>query len=303
VNPFWKPLEAHTADSWMRRWFGERIYGKIWRPLLVGKFGEEYYRLVNMAWFWARMHSRSQSLLSYEGGIQALSDQLAERLAGMGVVFRYSTPVGLIAPQADGRVRVATAGSGEVFDRCLATVSPRQLARMTPTLPPAYLSGLLSLRHMGAVVMILALRHQLAESGVYWHNLPKEAGFPFLALVEHTNFLPRERFGGDHIIYCGDYLPEEHEYFRLPKKDLLARFIPALKRFNPRFDPDWVRESWLFKSAYAQPVPLVNHSRNIPNVRTPLQGLFYAGMSQVYPWDRGMNYAVRLARQTVRKMM
>jgi protoporphyrinogen oxidase len=303
VNPFWKPLETVTADAWMRRWFGERIYNKVWRPLLVGKFGEENYRLVNMAWFWARMHSRSPSLISYAGGIQAFSDQLAARLAEMGVAIRYSTPVGLITKNPDGGIRVKTADGAGNYDRCLVTVSPHQLAQMTPSLPPEYLAGLRSLRHMGAVVMILALSHSLATTGVYWHNLPKEEGFPFLALVEHTNFLPRERFGGDHIVYCGDYLPEGHEYFRLSKEELLVRFTPALKRFNPQFDPAWVRESWLFKSAYAQPIPLVNHSRNIPDVRTPLAGLFFAGMSQVYPWDRGMNYAVRLARETARKLM
>jgi protoporphyrinogen oxidase len=156
---------------------------------------------------------------------------------------------------------------------------------------------------MGAVVMILALRKPLSPWKVYWHNLPKEAGFPFLALVEHTNFLPRERFGGDHIVYCGDYLPVDHEYFRLTKEQLLERFLPALKRFNPEFDRSWVRETWLFQSKYAQPIPMVYHSRNLPGLRTPVRGLYFASMSQVYPWDRGMNFAVRLARDAARLMI
>ena len=46
---------------------------------------------------------------------------------------------------------------------------------------------------MGAVVMVLALKQQLSKQGYYWFNLPKEQGFPFLALVEHTNFLPAAR--------------------------------------------------------------------------------------------------------------
>lgn len=303
INPFWKPMESITADAWMRRWFGERIYNKVWRPLLVGKFGGENYRLVNMAWFWARMHSRSQSLVSYQGGMQAFADQLAARLAEMGVTLRYSTAVERIELGRGGKIRVRTKTEDWECDRCLATVSPHQLAQMAPSLPAEYLSGLQSLRHMGAVVMVLALSQQLSTAGIYWHNLPKEAGFPFLALVEHTNFLPREKFGGDHVVYCGDYLPPEHEYFRLSKEELLARFLPALKRFNPRFEPSWVKAAWLFKSAYAQPVPLVNHSRNIPEVQTPIPGLYFASMSQVYPWDRGMNYAVRLSRGTAKQMI
>jgi len=115
--------------------------------------------------------------------------------------------------------------------------------------------------------------------------------------VEHTNFIPEEHYGGDHIIYCGDYLPPEHEYFRLSKEELLERFLPAFQRFNPDFDPSWVKDCWLWRTAYAQPIPAVNHSRNIPELRTPVRGLYFASMSQVYPWDRGTNFAVEIGRR------
>jgi protoporphyrinogen oxidase len=150
---------------------------------------------------------------------------------------------------------------------------------------------------------VLALKHQLSEQGYYWFNLPKSAGFPFLALVEHTNFLPPEHFGGNHIVYCGDYLDVEHEYFQLSQEDLLGRFLPALARINPRFNPDWVADSWLFRTTYAQPIPELNHSRNIPPIQTPLPGLFFASMSQVYPWDRGTNFAVEIGRRAANLML
>ena len=153
---------------------------------------------------------------------------------------------------------------------------------------------------MGAVVMTLSLKHQLSEQGYYWYNLPKSAGFPFLALVEHTNFLSPEHFGGDHIVYCGDYLEADHEYFQLSKDELLQRFLPALARINPRFEPGWINNSWLYRTSYAQPVPLLNHSRNIPSIQTPIPGLYFASMSQVYPWDRGTNFAVEIGRRAAK---
>ena len=125
---------------------------------------------------------------------------------------------------------------------------------------------------MGAVVMVLSLKHQLSKQGYYWFNLPKEAGYPFLALVEHTNFVPPENFGGDHIVYAGDYLEAGHEYFSLSDEQLLERFMPAFKKFNPAFEPDWIKKTWVFRTNYAQPVPLVNHSRNIPAIQTPIDG-------------------------------
>jgi protoporphyrinogen oxidase len=171
------------------------------------------------------------------------------------------------------------------------------MAAMTPQLPQEYLKGLLDLKSIGAVVLTISLKHALSNEGYYWYNLPKSEGFPFLALVEHTNFLPKEKYGGEHLIYCGDYLETDHEYFKLTKEELLERFMPSLALINPDFKPEWVNRTWLTRSNYAQPVPLLSHSKNIPEIQTPLPSIFFASMSQVYPWDRGTNFAVEIARK------
>jgi protoporphyrinogen oxidase len=299
----WKPMEAVTVDAWMRKWAGEKVYREMWEPMVVGKFGERYAQQVNMAWMWARMHARTTQLATFEGGFQAFADLLASALRGQGVDIRLNTAVAGIRPLAEGGLAVRTPTGEESYAQVLSTTSPGLMAKIAPDLPQGYLRGLQDLKSLGAVVLIMALKHQLSEQGYYWFNLPKAAGFPFLALVEHTNFLPKERFGGDHIIYCGDYLETDHEYFSLTQEQLTERFMPALKRINPAFQPDWVRATWLNKTNYAQPVPLVNHSQNIPAIQTPLPGLYFASMSQVYPWDRGTNFAVQIARRAARQML
>ena len=298
----WRPFEMTTVDTWMRRWAGERAYGLLWEPLLVGKFGP-HYRQVNMAWMWARLKSRTTRLGTFQGGFQAFCDALADRLRELGVEIRLNSAVQGITLLPEGGLTLALESGSQDFDQVLATTSPALLARLAPDLPPDYLQGLLSLRSMGAVVMVLALHHPLSPQGYYWYNLPKQAGFPFLALVEHTNFLSPEYFGGEHIVYVGDYLDPDHEHFRLSKEQLLEKFVPALSRINPAFKPDWVRASWLYRTAYAQPIPEVGHSRNIPAIQTPLPGLFFASMSQVYPWDRGTNFAVEIGRRAARMML
>jgi len=297
----WRALEKITVDAWMRKWAGDRVYKLMWEPLLVGKFGERYARQVNMAWMWARIKARTTRLGTFQGGFQAFSDRFADRLRQMGVEICLSTDVLQIGP--DAGLRLATSAGNEHFDQVLATTSPNLLARLAPDLPSSYLKGLLELKSMGAVVMAISLKHQLSEKGYYWYNIPKSAGFPFLALVEHTNFVSPEHFGGDHIVYIGDYLEPGHEYFRLTEAELLERFLPVLPRFNPKFEKDWVRKTWLFRTNYAQPVPLVNHSRNIPAIQTPVRGLFFASMSQVYPWDRGTNFAVEIGRKAAGIML
>ncbi len=298
----WKALETFTVDEWMRKWAGKKVYEMMWEPLVIGKFGEQYYKQVNMAWMWARLKARSTRLGTFEGGFQHFADLFAERLQEMGVDIRLLAPVTLIEHAAGASAVTVRSEQDEAYDKVLVTLSPESMARLVPSLPERYLSGLRNMKSMGAVVIALALKHQLSEQGYYWYNLPKSAGYPFLALVEHTNYVPADKFGGDHIVYMGDYLEPEHEFFRLSQDELLERFLPALKLFNPKFERDWVRKSWLFRTAYAQPVPLVNHSKNIPAIETPMEGIYFASMSQVYPWDRGTNFAVEIGRRAARLM-
>ena len=303
LTPWWQPLEKTTADAWMREWVGERVYNALWRPLLVGKFGEENLDVVNMAWLWARLKTRTTRLGTFVGGFQAFLDRFADVIRGQGADIRLETPVQAIrkGDPALGRWKVVTASGTEHYDAVIATSSPQMMAEITPDLPESYTASLRALKSMGAVVMVVTLKHQLTD--FYWHNLPKEAGFPYLAMVEHTNFLPKEHYGGDHIIYMGDYLPPEHRYFDLSKEDLLREFLPSLSRFNPDFNADWIKDAWLWRTRYAQPIPPVNHSQNIPSLRTPLPGLYFASMSQVYPWDRGTNFAVEIGRRVARELM
>ena len=299
----WQALEKTTVDAWMRKWAGDKVYESMWEPMMIGKFGEKFARVVNMAWFWARLHARTTRLGTFEGGFQVFADKFAERLKQMGVTILLESHVTEIKAADESEISITT-GEGQTynFSQALVTTSPGLLARLAHGLPQSYLDGLLSLNSMGAVVMVVSLKHQLSQEGYYWYNIPKSAGFPFLSLVEHTNFVKPEYFGGDHILYIGDYLPKDHAYFDLTKEELEQRFLPHLKKFNPYFSPDWVKKTWLFRTKYAQPVPLVNHAKNIPTIRTPIPGLYFASMSQVYPWDRGTNFAVEIGRRAANMM-
>ncbi len=295
----WQPLESHTAHEWLVRRMGQEAYSVLWEPLLAGKFGPAY-KEVNMAWFWARLHKRSPRLGYMEGGFQAFADSLASRIEEMGGIIHLKSPVKQIRRE-DGRLEVVSAAGVKKFDAVLATCSPKILASIVRGFPEDYLEYLSSLRFLGAVVLVVALRCPLTE-GHYWINLPK-GEFPFLALVEHTNYISPRHYGGDHIVYLGDYVPTAHEYFRLSKEKIEELFLPHLSRFNPHFRPDWIRKTWLFREPYAQPVPLVNHSRVVPSLETPIPGLYWASMHHVYPWDRGTNYSVELGRKAAWKIL
>jgi protoporphyrinogen oxidase len=303
----WKPMEKYTAEQWLIKYMGKAAYEMLWRPMLIGKFGD-LYRDVTMAWFWARIHTRTVRLGTFEGGFQRFLDLFAARLQEMGVTICLSSPVQSIRREGP-TIKISVGEHTADFEAVISTSSPAAMLKLAPDLPASYADKLRNLRSMGAVVVILALKHQLLTDDTYWLNLPastpdkSRSEFPFLALVEHTNYMDSSHYGGDHIVYCGDYVPTDDEYFKLSEDELADRFVGALKAFNPDFAPDWIRRRWVFRAPYAQPIPFVNHSRNIPDVRTPIPGLYLASMSQVYPWDRGTNYAVRLGREVASRVL
>ena len=298
----WRPLERVSAHEWLRRMVGERAYEVWWKPLLISKFGEENYRDVNMAWMWARAYKRTARLGYFVGGFQGFADLLVERVQAQGGEVRLETAVRAIRPAADGRLRLETSAGVAEHERIIATCSPQEMLRLAPDLPSDYIAKLERLKSMGAVALILALKRRLTN-GHYWINLPKGKDIPFMGLVEHTNYISPEHYGDDHLVYCGDYLPPDHPYFGYSKEQLLETYLPGLVKINPDFHPDWIRASWMFTEEYAQPVPTLNHSRNIPPLKTPIPGLWMANMSQVYPWDRGSNYAVEMGRRVAREVV
>lgn len=292
-------LEGHTASAWIRRRMGARAYEVVWGPLLHGKFGALADEIA-MPWFWARVHDRTAQLGYLRGGFQRLYDRLAERIAQAGGELRFGTEVREIRSDPSGGLRVETA-AGETLsvDRVVSTLAVRLTCRLAPELPEDYRS-----RHewgtaYGAHCLVLALDRPLTQS--YWMNV-NDPGFPFMALVDHTNYMDAADYGGRHLVYLGNYRPMDDPLLRTPTADVVAQFTAHLARINPAFTSDWVTDAWSFAAPFAQPIVTADYRDHIPPFETPIRGLWVASMFQVYPHDRGQNYSIELAERLVERI-
>ena len=252
-----------------------------------------------MPWFWARTHFRSTSLGYLRGGFQQLYDALVSRIIGLEGECRFDAEVQGIFPQDDGSVMVRSAAGDERFDRVISTLPTRLTINLTAELQGDFASRYGSLHSYGAHCAVLMLDRQLTD--VYWLNI-NDPGYPFLALVEHTNYMPPEDYDGKRIIYLGNYLPMSHELFSMTPEQILARYIPALKRVNPSFEESWITEYHMFKAPFAQPIVTLGYNDRLPSHQTPVRNLYLANMSQVYPQDRGQNYSIAMADRLVRSL-
>lgn len=298
AEPNYHRLERTTADAWIRRYMGPRVHEALWQPLLRSKFGDRYQDIV-MSWFWARIHYRSSALGYLRHGFQQLYDRLVEEIARLGGTTCFRSTVTAIERLETGKIRVSTDGGDHEFDRVISTLPTRLTVQLTPALQGEYGERFNTVESYGAHCVILALDRPL--TGIYWLNV-NDPGYPFLALVEHTNYMPPQDYGGRHLIYLGNYLPMRDPLFAMSDGEILARYLPAVARINPAFDSSWVTEHWVFKAPFAQPIVTLGYGDRLPPHETPVPDLYLANMSQVYPQDRGQNYSIGMANRLVARI-
>ena len=83
----------------------------------------------------------------------------------------------------------------------------------------------------------------------------------------------------------------------MSQDELLDLYLPHLTKFNPEFDKSWVKAVHYNSLSAAQPIIPINYSNAIPDHRTPVQRLYLANTTQIYPEDRGTNYSFKMGRE------
>ena len=280
----WQPLEKITASNWLPKFYGEKVYQIIWLPLLKGKFGS-WTGKVPMAWFWARIKKRTTCLGYPQGGFQSLADKLVEIIKKNGGQFYFQKEIKSFQELKDK------------FDKIIFTIPISIFLKiMKEELPQDYRQKLSRLKMTGVLNLVLLLKESFFKDDTYWLNINEE-NFPFVGVVEHTNFIDKSHYHHHSILYVLDYYPQNHRFFKMDKENILKEFLPFLEKINPDFRKNLIEKSYLFSNLYAQPLIPLNYSTIIPPFKTPLKNVFLACMQQVYPWDRGINYAIELGQK------
>lgn len=299
----WKKYEAITGYEWMKKHSGAALLKVVWEPLLKGKFGR-YYDKVAMAWLWARIHTRASSrkgtkekLGYFQGGFEVFHEALAKAVREAGVQVHLKQPITRVLTQNGKLKGLEVGGQQKIYDRLIFAAATPIFLKTCQELPDDYKKRMTQLDFLGAQCLILVMKKKFSD--MYWINIA-DADIPILALIEHTNFAPLDWYQGKHLMYVGNYLPQDHKYFKAKKEEIFADLLPYLKRINPDFDASQVEEYHLFQDLYAQPVVPLHYSEVKPTYETPIENVFLANMALVYPEDRGTNFAVDVGNKVSR---
>lgn len=298
----WRALEGLTAREWLLQLGGPRVYRVVWEPLLKGKFGD-YADRISAVWFWNKLKLRGSSrgqtgqeqLAYFRGGFSALCQRLAAQIRAQGGEIRSGTAASGLEIR-DGAVQAVITGSQRhAADAVIATPALPLIADLLQgQVPDEYLQQLRRIEYLANLCLVLQLDRSLSDT--YWLNV-NDPDFPFVGIIEHTNFEPSANYGGRHIVYLSRYLHHQSELFRMNDAELLEYALPYLQRMFPQFQRDWILDFDVWRARYAQPVVERHYGQLIPDHASPVRGLFIASMAQIYPEDRGTNYAVRDGRK------
>lgn len=296
-NPFWQPLENISTSSFLPKAMGKKPYGLLWEPLLKSKFGQ-YIDDVSLAWFWARIKKRTSSLAYPEGGFLEFAKALVSGIEKKGGKVLFDTEVKEL--RSDGKnIEIIYSNDSnhrsKIFEKAVVTLPSFFFTKIAPQLPKPYTHKLMSLKGLGAINLILRLKEPFLKEDTYWLNIC-DTSSPIMAIVEHTNFMDKNYYNNEHIVYLGNYLPFDHPYMEMNEKELLGVYDSFLKKINPTYNLSLIT-CHLFKVSFAQPIIPKSYSKIIPPLKTPLQNVYLANIQQVYPWDRGTNYAVELGEK------
>ena len=290
----WHGFTRETAHDWLTRACGHSAMETIWTPLLKGKF-DRHYQSVSMAWFWARIHTRTNSrsgggekLGYFRGGFNVVTSALENEIRKRGVKIQTGATVGKISGDRTAVI------NGEIvpFDFCIFTGPSPAFAKLLPAQESLddYAAKLRSIEYLGAACLIFTSDQELGD--FYWINV-NEPDAPFLVFLNHTRLVDKSFYGGNNVYYVGAYLPPDGKVFSLPDDELAKLWLGYLPKMFSGFDAGRIGEKHIFRFRAAQHIVDTDYENKIPEYKTPLPGVFLANFSQIFPEDRGTNFAVR----------
>jgi len=297
-NPFWKPLEKFNASKILPKLMGKKPYQLIWEPLFINKFGI-YKNSISLAWFWARITKRTPSLSYPKKGYLDFALTLSKKITQHGGKISYTVSIKTIE-QNGTKIKVNYNNTSEFFDKVIVTLPAFSFLQITKGLPETYKKNLLKLRGLGAINLIMKLKEPFLTDNTYWLNICKKNA-KIMSIVEHTNFINKKYYNKEHIVFLGNYIPSNHKYMKMTALELLNEYDSLLAEIKPNYRKTLLGLE-IFKTPFAQPIIPLNYSKKVPKTETPIKNLYLVNMQQVYPWDRGTNYAVALGKKIAQKI-
>ena len=297
----WRPLESMLATQWLRRLSGERVFTRIWEPLLRSKLGDNY-RIASAAFIWAiiaRMYAARRSGLKremfgyVEGGYSTVLAAFQAALERRNVEFVLGRAVAEVASDGDGVAARFDDGELRSFGKVVLTVPCGTIRRIAPELSSDESTRLAGVVYQGIICASVLLARPLA--GFYITNITDPA-VPFTAVIEMTALVNPATMGGRTLVYLPWYVTADDPAWRMSDADIRRRFLNGLARMYPGLDERDVLAFDVARVREMLAVTTLDYSdRWRPRMATSVPNLYVVNSAQIANGTLNVNETVGLA--------
>jgi len=288
-------FEDVPVEAFAREHTTETVYETFFEPLLDAKFGDRKSD-VSAAWLLGRIKFRGErdilrgEVLGYpRGGFGTVLDALIEAVGRDRI--ETGARVTDLHVGDDRRVNALTVETDDG-----GGPDPREVDAAVVATMPHVLEALTGyeceIDFQGSVCAVVTMEESLLDT--YWLNVADDA--PFGALIEHTEFVPPERYGGDHLLYVASYVQSPEEpLWGMDDDEVREHWLAGIEELFPGFDRSTVRSVRVARNPRTAPIYERGYLETVVpyELSTVADGLYYAGMASraQYP-ERSLNGGV-----------
>lgn len=297
-------FDTISIEAWLRKQSGDRVFERIWQPLLRAKLGDSYSDVsasfiratIRRLYGGGGRNTQAHGNFGYvDGGYARVIERFEEALRRNGVRICKGTPVErIVRGKRRGTVTVVSSDGSATFDEVALTIPPPLAAKLCPTLPAEEAQAWSQIRYRGVVCASMLLDKPLGEA--YVTNLG-EHGLPFTGVIEMTNLVDPKTFDGNHLVYLPRYVDDADPYCRMTDDELFASFSGALVRMYPHFDPAGVRAFRVSRAPWVFALPVIGYARRLPGFNTGIPKLYLTSSAQIVDGTLNVNETLELANR------
>jgi protoporphyrinogen oxidase len=179
------------------------------------------------------------------------------------------------------------------FDKVILTCPSNIAARIMPQLSKIEKQDLGHISYQGIVCASVLMKASLSK--YYVTNITDDS--PFTGVIEMTALVDKKEFGRNALVYLPKYVGPEDPLFNKTDDEIEELFLSELEKMYSHFNRKDVLAFNISRARQVFPVPTLNYSRNLPEMKTSVEGAYVVNSSHIVNGTLNVNETVALAEK------
>ena len=281
-----------NAETWLNKLAGKSVTNKVYYQL----YGRNKFNIqlseISAKQFANRIKEKEfYDLFTFpQHGVQGMIDGLEKDITANGCdIVMEAHVTGL---DVDKKVVTYTHKDKtytKPYDILINTIPVPELLKFTSGLPPDYVAQIKRLRYTPVVGLCFGTKEFLDPFN-YWVNIFKER---IHVLYQHSLLIDKYQ---SKVSWCVRYGGSAEDMGK-SDEEIKQLYLDVLQQYFPHMELNWCL---VFREKYSEPIYDKDYLDYCPKYRTPVKGLYNAGIQVTFPKIRNMSTALESGLDVVK---